>query len=465
MLKKSSLLKSILAVLILFIPLYPKFPLANVSGTYVAIRLDDIVVALAVIAWIIYQITHRFPIFKVKITWLFFAYFAAITASLVTAVLIFQTDSRHVLLLNYFRRFEYMSLFFITVTTITKRSDFHFPYFFLTLANIGVIIYGLGQKFLHFPVISTMNEEFSKGQLLQMDTWTRISSTFAGHYDLAVYLSIILVIFGGMIIIQKNIWLKIFNIIIWLISFYMLTLTASRVSNFAFFGGMCLTIIVLRRYLWIIPVTLIFTYSLFNSKDLNQRLLATIPALRNQITGSSVNLVPTVAPTPTTASSPVAVVTTPGVVSPLSTPIPTVFRHPPVIEYIPVDTDVGVARSGEIRFNVEWPRAVNAFKKNPFVGTGLGSITLATDNDYLRTLGESGILGFLTFGSIILYFVVRTIPLIFSKNSSPVPLIFFGALITFLANATLIDSFEASKTAYLFWIMMGLYYQSLHLRS
>ena len=32
---------------------------------------------------------------------------------------------------------------------------------------------------------------------------------------------------------------------------------------------------------------------------------------------------------------------------------------------------------------------------------------------------------------------------------------------TFLVNATLIDVFEASKVAYLFWIMMGLYYQSL----
>jgi O-antigen ligase len=90
---------------------------------------------------------------------------------------------------------------------------------------------------------------------------------------------------------------------------------------------------------------------------------------------------------------------------------------------------------------------------------------LATDNDYLRTLGESGILGFVTFAAIMLFFVIKTIPNLFNKKADILPLIFFGAMLTFLVNATLIDVFEASKVAYLFWIMMGLYYQSLQLKS
>lgn len=460
MLKKISILRPILAVLIIFIPLYPKFPLANVTGTYVAIRLDDIVITLAVIIWLFYQLKNRFPILKSKATWLTFAYFSAITASLAYAILISQTDSHSVLLLNYLRRFEYLSLFYLTISAIKDRHDFKFSYLSMLFATIGVIIYGLGQKFLSFPVISTMNAEFSQGQLLQMDVWTRISATFAGHYDLAVYLSLILVIIGGVIVIQKNIFVKIFNIIIWLFSFYLLTLTASRVSIFAFYGGMCLVLILLRRYWWIVPVTLIFAFSLVNSKDLNQRLLATIPAIKIQL---SQNVIPTVAPTTTPIPTvPVIAVNTTGL---KTTPIPTVFHHPSTEVYTPIDTDVGVARSGEIRFNVEWPRAINAFKKNPLTGTGLGSITLATDNDYLRTLGESGTLGFVTFTAIMLYFFIRTLPYIFSKKSDFLPLIFFSAMMTFLVNATLIDVFEASKVAYLFWIMMGLYYQSLQLKS
>jgi len=44
-------------------------------------------------------------------------------------------------------------------------------------------------------------------------------------------------------------------------------------------------------------------------------------------------------------------------------------------------------------------------------------------------------------------------------------IIFLGCLAATLANAVFIDVFEASKTAYLFWIMMGIYYQNLTFSS
>lgn len=87
MFKNINIFKSILAILILFIPLYPKFPLFNVSDTYAVIRLDDIVIGLAVLSWLIYQIKNKFPVFKTKISLLFIAYFIAIIASFVTAFL------------------------------------------------------------------------------------------------------------------------------------------------------------------------------------------------------------------------------------------------------------------------------------------------------------------------------------------------------------------------------------------
>lgn len=454
MLKKFSLLRPILAILIIFIPLYPKFPLASVAGTYVAIRLDDIIVSVALLFWLIYQLRHKFPVIKEPVTKLFAAYLLAIIISFVNAFFINQTEPVNILVLHLLRRFEYISLFFLTISTTKEYPHLKEFYTFLTLATAGVIAYGFGQKYFSLPVISTMNSEFSKGQLLQMDNWTRISSTFAGHYDLAAFLSIVLVLIGGVIITQKNIWLKIANIILWLLSFQILTLTASRVSIFAFYGGMCLAIFLLRKYLWIVPVTVVFAFSLINSKDLNQRLLATIPALKNQFFVST----PKATPTPTAIAIPT---TGPiAVISPVITkvtPKPTIIRKGPIEEQIPIDADVGVARSGEIRFNAEWPRAITALKKNILFGTGLGSITLATDNDYLRLLGESGVVGFTTFMLIFLYFTVRTYQ-VRSRSS----LLFFAAMITFLINATLIDVFEASKTAYLFWIMMGFYYQILN---
>ncbi|MFA5531975.1 MAG: hypothetical protein WDA13_00050 [Candidatus Shapirobacteria bacterium] len=465
MFKNINIFKSILAILILFIPLYPKFPLLNVTGTYVAIRLDDIIVAISVLIWLIYQIKNKFPIFKIKITPLFIAYFLAIIASFITAFLIYQTESLNILLLNLFRRFEYMSLFFITIQAIKSIKDLKFPYIFLLIATALVCVYGYGQKYFSFPVISTMNSEFSKGQLLQMNIWTRVSSTFAGHYDLAAFLSVALIIIGVVAIITKNKLLKISSLIVWIAGFQILSFTASRVSIFAFWGGICLTLFLIRKYLWIIPISLVVLFSIFNSKDLNQRLLATIPALKNQfINSNSSNSPSTPTPTPiptiTINPTPTSITTT----TIKTTSIPTIVRHQETETYPEVDSDVGVARSGEIRFNAEWPRAINAYKKNIITGTGLGSITLATDNDYLRCLGESGLLGLITFGSIILFFIIKTIPFSFKKDKNPsqiFAIILFGALTTTLANAVFIDVFEASKTAYLFWIMMAIYYQLL----
>lgn len=462
MFKNINIFRIILAVLICFIPLYPKFPLFSVQSTYVAIRLDDIVLALFLFIWLLYQIKNRFPVLKKKITPLFIAYFIAILISTLNAILIYQTTSTEMLLLNAFRRFEYMSVFFIAIEAVKKRRDFLFPYIFLLFTMLGVIFYGYGQRYFNFPVISTMNEEFSKGQLLQMNVWTRISSTFAGHYDLAAYLSVVLVIVFCVGLIVKNKWLKITSLLIFLLGFHILTLTASRISIFAFWGAVIFALILLRKYLWIIPVSLLVIFSIVNSKDLRQRLIATIPALKSTISKPGTSSVPTI-PVKTT---PTPVITTIPIKQTKITP--TVFRHPPEEEFIPVDADIGVARSGEIRFNVEWPRAISAFRKNPLTGTGLGSITLATDNDYLRFLGESGIFGFATFSLIFVYFFICTIPYIGKKNSSlqsQLALIFLSATACIWANAVFIDIFEASKVAYTIWIIMGLYYQNLEIKS
>ncbi len=464
MFKNINIFRPIIAILILFIPLYPKFPLTNVNGTYVAIRLDDIVIGISVLIWLIYQIIHKFPVLKLKITKLFLVYFMAIIASFITALLIYQTEPTNILILHLMRRFEYISLFFIAIKSVNSIKDFKLSYIFLLIATTLVSAYGYGQKYFHFPVISTMNSEFSKGQLLQMNFWTRINSTFAGHYDLAAFLSVVLIIIGIVFILNKNIWIKITSLLVWIAAYPIFTFTASRVSTFAFLGGICFTLFILRKYFWIIPFVVLVSFSVINSKDLNQRLLATIPALKNEIKNTQTT--PTSTPTPTPIPV-IAVVEKKPTLKPVI-PTPTIIRHSPTEVYTTVDADAGVARSGEIRFNVEWPRAINAYKKNIITGSGLGSITLATDNDFLRLLGESGLLAFISFMSIILFFMIKTIPLILKRNSTiynPISIIFFGCLLTTLANAIFIDVFEASKTAYLFWIMMGLYYQSLVLKE
>ena len=169
---------------------------------------------------------------------------------------------------------------------------------------------------------------------------------------------------------------KIFLLLVFVSGFVQLTYTASRVSIFAFWGGISLALFLLRKYLWILPISLMVVLSMVNSPELNQRLLATIPSLKQQLTPQTTSqptATPTLAaPTPTIPQP----TQKPGL---FLSPTPTVIRHAPEEVFPEPDIDAGVARSGEIRFNVEWPRAINAFKKNPLIGTGLGSLTLATD--------------------------------------------------------------------------------------
>lgn len=50
----------LLLLIVIFIPLYPKFPLVGVSGSFVAVRLDDFVVAFVVGVWLLSALFTRF---------------------------------------------------------------------------------------------------------------------------------------------------------------------------------------------------------------------------------------------------------------------------------------------------------------------------------------------------------------------------------------------------------------------
>ncbi|RLC33350.1 hypothetical protein DRH14_05005, partial [Candidatus Shapirobacteria bacterium] len=262
---KFHLLRPILAILILFIPLYPKFPLSTVKNTYVAIRLDDVLIAISVFFYFLHQLKNSFPIFKNKIFKLFLIYFLAISLSTLHALLILKTTPANILILHFLRRLEYMSLAFIAISAIPRKKDLNWPIPFFLLASFFVTIYGYGQKFLAWPMISTMNEEFSKGYILQLSQWSRINASFAGHYDLAVFLSVFLVIFLAYIFQIKKKITKIFLIIFWLLLFQLLIFTVSRVSLMAFWIGSIILLFFIKKKLWIIPISALIIFNSFKS--------------------------------------------------------------------------------------------------------------------------------------------------------------------------------------------------------
>jgi len=111
------------------------------------------------------------------------------------------------------------------------------------------------------------------------------------------------------------------------------------------------------------------------------------------------------------------------------------------------------------RLQVEWPRAIKAFIKYPILGKGPSAITEATDNDFLRWLGEFGLFGTLSFLAILflmakeLFLAIRSS----QKDENILLLAVLFSMFGLLINATYIDVFEASKVAYQFWMIMGLF--------
>lgn len=464
-----------IAFLLLFIPLYPKFPLIAVSGTYVSIRLEDILVTILVFVFGLRLIIKRdFSILKWEITKLILLYFGVGLLSVVAGIFITKNIVPHIAFLHFLRRVEYISLFFVAYYSFKEIKQLKTFGWIILIATFGVIIYALGQKFFGWPVVSTMNKEFSKGLFLKLTWWARVNSTFAGHYDLAAYMVMITAVATSVFLLIKKWSVRLIVFILGLFCYYILILTASRISFAAFLIGVPIVLFFGNRKLWIVPFLVFSILGMIFSDDLGQRYAATFKIDLSFLSGAvkigsnEIALAPTLTPTPT--PTPTFLPGKGGIgrsrpgkgiiptLTPTLTPTPTQVVASASAEYFE-PTVLAVGRSTDIRLKVEWPRAITAFLKNPVLGTGYSSISLATDNDYLRILGETGLLGGIALLAVFLE-ILRKIYLFIKdktvlRNQKLIIYGVIGAAIGYFINATFIDVFEASKVAFFFWIILG----------
>ena len=443
-----------------FIPLYPKFPFLNIKGTYVAIRLEDLIIALTIGIWgfnLIYN-KHVKIFLKDKLNQAILLFFFVGAVSIFSAVFLTHSVDLKISIFHYLRRIEFIILLPVVAWVVNTKRKLILVLITLFLTVFFVNIYALGQQFLDWPVISTTNSEFSKGLILSLSPGARVNSTFAGHYDLAVFLTMTLSVLTALFFAFKKRF-KIGLIILGLVSLYTLIITAARQSFVAAFIGIVFSLILAKKKKYILFIVIGVILILIYPSQLRDRFISTltvnilnngqryegktedqqirsklnIPTLAVQTSSTSANT-----STFASSSSELATDITPGE---------------------PVDTtQLGVYRSFQIRLNVEWPRAVRAFLKNPFLGTGYSSIDIATDNDFLRSLGEVGILGtlalvliFIEAGKRILNLLRSEIKLIKYLSAG-----IFSMMIAFIINGLFIDVFEASKVASLFWMILGL---------
>src|SRR4030042_3244703 len=278
-----------------------------------------------------------------------------------------------------------------------------------------------------------MNREFSKGVRLYLSEHARVLSTFGGHYDLAAYLMIVLTLFIPLSTIVKKWTHKIIYLIASLAGFWLLILTVSRTSFIAYLVSITIVfgLLVLRKgWPWALLrwfVVIVFSIIIMISfGDLAGRF-AHVLKLDNF--KSSLLLQPVKKEKPT---GPQTAFLDAGHSSDIP---PSTQRPADVYENIPEfgedaeglpatlaakprtysQTAVQYDLSPGIRLDYTWPQAIKGFTKNPLLGSGYSTLTKkniedfteaeSTDNDFLRALGETGLLGFLAFFGIIAFII------------------------------------------------------------
>jgi hypothetical protein len=537
---KNNFLFLITLFLLAFIPLYPKIPIVDIRNTWVYIRLEDFIVLFVLLFWVALLYLKKIS-FKTPLTLPILIFWSIGVISTLHGILIIFPNVANVFpnvaFLSLLRHVEYMSLFFIAYEGMKNKKFIPFVLVTIILTLLGVIAYGFGQKYLGFPAYLTMNEEFAKGVPITLSALSRVPSTFAGHYDLAAYLVLVVPIIVSAIFGFKNLFIKLLLIIVSILGLVLLFMTVSRVSFFVIIISLLIVFFFQKRklFLFAIPVILAglilvlsFQTSLF---DRFKSTIKEVDVLVDAKTGESIGHVRFVkaeyfkdkivlqknvkdkaeleraltadrndavaSPTATLEYKyipqevPLVVATNistgenlPQGTGYINLPLSPVvnrldsffYEFPPNVkekvgaDHLVLSGDFIVKKAAAYdmsfttRFQGEWPKALEAFERNVLFGSGYGSVSLAVDNNYLRMLGETGLLGLIAFLAIILslgIYVKKIWPDIDSKLTKSFILGFVAGVIGLMLNATLIDVFEASKIAFLLWILMGVVFGTL----
>lgn len=499
----------------LFIVLYPKLPSIHITYTWVYVRLEDFFILGLTVLWLIQLLRKKVKLalplgIPIIIYWIV-GVLALINSIIFIGPHLIQFFPK-IAALEYGRRIEYMILFFVGFSTIKDKKDLKDYVKFLFIGIAAIITYGFAQHFYPyfwkylpvfiqktnfcFPSFQTGNEEFAKGIPLCLPVGSRVTSTFGGHYDLAGYLIITLpIILGSWFLVKKKVK-KIGLGLLFITGLIMLILTSSRIAFIAYIFAVIPPLLFLKKKKWILPVLLIsfLCLVLFSEATIRRfaqtfRLTSVVVNMQGQIVGTTENgltaeqlsqlaknnkaiqanqVIQGVVPEgssfitlPQQRTATTSALIQKGIsgkdaeklkLANGGLELSTIKGNFSIQKALVYDISVTTRLQGE------WPHAIQSFLTNPFLGTGYSTLTLAVDNDYLRLLGESGILGFVAFLGIFIglsIFLRQILPHV----DDPLTKIFtyglMGGIIGLFVNAALFDIFEASKIAEPLWLMLG----------
>lgn len=475
-----SKLWSLPILLLIFISLYPKLPLWNIVPNYVVhLRLDDLVVAgyiclgLGYYRWRQSQAdtSISFPRSIHWFGWYWLIGLVSLIFALIQASIYPEWNHLWRSLLHWGRYGQYGGVLlasYIFWRYRPKQIDLDKVVWGLSLILVLTGIYGWGQINLGWPAYSTMTLEYSRGiPVYVSSSAVRIPSTFAGHYDYAGFLALTLPLVSSFFLVNKFKNKFQLGLIVFAISWGIWGLTVSALRSAVLGYGIGL-IVLAGGLFWRFRFKLKYKALLFVGLNLvifigfgqNFRQLA-YQALQNVPVISS--LVPDSA----------------GIIDQYTPVLPKdefdqanqdtqVYTSEQTPTYSECVSERGL--SWCIRQEVLWPNAINGWLTNPLTGQGFATLNKAaptdlpvadgTDNNYLRILGETGILGLLTFTGFLLSLLYQLLKNYQGKNNSLPGNLSLGLMAGILAigiNGLLIDVFVASKIAYPFYALAGIF--------
>ena len=503
--------------LAVFIPLFPKIPIAElIPGYIVRLRTEDVVIAVGAVIFGI-QLLRRKVSLKTPLTKWIIAYLIVGLLSSIFAIIWTKTvpaNFAHVskLFLHLIRRVEYFSVFFIFYAAIRTKKHAIWVLLTFLFTTLTVSIYGVGQKYLYWPVYSTMNREFSKGLRLFLTEHARVQSTFGGHYDFAAFLVMGLMIsIIGMFYVRRR-WVKMVSVATFFLSLWSLMMTSSRSSFLAYLLAITMFALWMMKKsiktgmlkfvgLYFFTFSFLFLFGdlserfaqIFQGNEAYQAMVSTVDKVKENsfkplveppkdgISIDDVNKAAEEAAKRTTVPVIVSSDTQPTPVKPADLP-PDVFEDIPdaiistksaegkdieiIIPRVFSENAHRLGLSAAIRLDTLWPFAIRGFLRNPLFGSGYSTLTKytieqfteaeSTDNDFLRTLGETGLLGFITFYGV--FVVLNKNLLRLSKHSAdPFSRIIAIGMLSITAglfvNAVYIDVFVSSKVIETYWAL------------
>lgn len=516
--------------LLLFIPLYPKIPLFDIlPGYIVRVRLEDAFIAMAGAVWLIQlyrkKVTWKSPLFaSIGI------YATVGFLSLLSGIFLLNTIPLQLLhigksALHLFRYMEYFFLFVMMYSALKTPKQAKVVLWALALSVAAITFYGIGQRYWYWPVYSTMNREFSKGMRLYLTEHARVQSTFGGHYDLGAFLVVVLPILLAFMYRSKKRWEKWALFAAHTLGLWLLIVSASR-APFAAYGvaaGLVIVLTSLAEASWkqklgtflkrFISFSLVFGLLFIRfGQDMHERFLhvlegypqaakvyAQIEVQEKRFIQEAQKLFGIIVSGPPKNS--IGFDNSESVLTPTDE-LPTPDRPTDVYEDIPdlvkvattsadgTETIVIVEQprtwspnalryglSMAIRLDTLWPNAVRGFMRNPLLGSGYATLNKesnaqfleadSTDNNFLRVLGETGLLGFISFFGIIALVLRQCAKYVFNANGLKAAIAagLMAGTIGLLINALYIDVYAASKVAFTYWALTGFAFAIFSLRT